>query len=56
LFFKELNELSDFIASRLKIFNAIINDQLEFYYDGVEELFASPDFQEKMNFAFSKNY
>jgi transcriptional regulator of heat shock response len=50
LFFKELDELSDFIASRLKIFNAIINDQLEFYYDGVEELFASPDFQEKDEF------
>ncbi len=52
LFFKELNELSDFIASRLKIFNAIINDQLEFYYDGVEELFASPDFQEKEEFLY----
>jgi transcriptional regulator of heat shock response len=53
LFFNELNELdelSDFIASKLKIFNAIINEQLEFYYDGVEELFASPDFQEKDEF------
>ena len=50
LSFSELNELSNFIASQLKIFNAIINDQLKFYYDGVEELFASPDFQEKEEF------